>query len=326
MAESTIPTPSQTPLSVALPSEPKLVPEASLERLDSLLETYLELLDEYTTLRTQLSKQFSDGFFSLARANHTSPTLGSGRRYGEEGYDERMKAHRKIVYSTRDSKRDENWNTTEDGNAGTLVRSQRLEPSDSKADTSPGYRMSIQKTKASLNSQETASSDETDTNKQRVTDAALQNDEPTSSPFENAPPTTTKPAFPFSTKTKPAPSNRDPLNWYGILIPPPLRQAQAFFISAVESSVPQLLNTSASMHDLEARITKLRIELGLRPGPDVDQNIDESTSAQGEDISTISPNSQPSKPTKDVAHVSTSPRKHLVQRPEPRPRILKLDS
>jgi hypothetical protein len=316
MAESTISTPPQTPLSVASPSEPKVAPEVSLERLDSLLETYLELLDGYTTLRAQLSKQFSDGFFSLARANHTSPTLGSGRRYGEEGYDERMKAHRRIMYSTKDSKRDENWSTTEDGKVGSPVRSQRLELSDLKADTSPAYKMSIQKS---------SSSDKTDTNKQRVANAALQNDEPTSSPFVNGPPTITKSAS-SSTKTKPTPSNRDPLNWYGILIPPPLRQAQASFISAVESSVPQLLNTSASMHDLETRITKLRIELGLRPGPDAHQNIDESTLTQGEDISTISPNSQPSKPTKDVAHVSTSPRKHLVQRPEPRPRILKLDS
>jgi coiled-coil domain-containing protein 115 len=325
MAESKFLTPPETPPSVVSPSEPKLVSEVSLKRLDSLLETYLELLDEYTTLRTQLSKQFSDGFFSLARANHISPTLGSGRRYGEEGYDERMKAQRRIVYSTRDSKRDENWDETEDWKAGSSVRSQSLEPSDSKADTLPGYGMSIQKTEAPLDSQETSSSDETDTDKQRIVGAVPQNDESTSSPFANALPTTVKPSSPSSTKTKSAASNRDPLNWYGILIPPPLRQAQASFISAVESSVPQLLNTSASMHDLEARVTKLRIELGLRPGPDADQNIDKSTSAQGEDTSTTSPNSQPSQPTKDVAHVSTSPRKHLVQRPEPRPCILKLD-
>jgi hypothetical protein len=199
---------------------------------------------------------------------------------------------------------------------------QSLEPSDSKVDTSPGYRISIQKTEAPLDSQETSSSDETDTNKQRIANAVPQNDELTFSLFPNALPTTAKPSSPSSTKTKSAPSNRDPLNWYGI---PPLRQAQASFISAVESSVPQLLNTSASMHDLEARITKLKIELRLRPGPDADQNIDESTLAQGEDISTTSPNSQLSQPTKDVAHVSTSSRKHLVQRPEPQPRILKLD-
>lgn len=279
MDESKIPTPPETPPSAASPSEPKLVPEVSLERLDSLLETYLELLDEYTTLRAQLSKQFSDGFFSLARANHISPTLGSGRRYGEEGYDERMKAQRRIVYSTRGSKRDENWNETEDWKAGTPVRSQSLEPSDSKADTSLGYRMSIQKTEAPLDAQETSSSAETDTNQQGIADAVHQSDESIASPFVNALPTTAEPSSPSSTKAKPAPSNRDPLNWYGILIPLPLRQAQASFISAVESSVPQLLNTSASMHDLEARITKLRIELGLRPGLDADQNIDESTSA-----------------------------------------------
>jgi len=173
------------------------------------------------------------------------------------------------VYSTRDSKRVENWNETEDWKAGTPVRLQSLEPSDSKVDTSPGYRISIQKTEAPLDSQETSSSDETDTNKQRIANAVPQNDELTFSLFPNALPTTAKPSSPSSTKTKSAPSNRDPLNWYGI---PPLRQAQASFISAVESSVPQLLNTSASMHDLEARITKLKIELRLRPGPDADQS------------------------------------------------------
>ena len=56
------------------------------------------------------------------------------------------------MYSTRDSKRDENWNETEDWKAGTPVRLQSLEPSDSKVDTSPGYKMSIQKTEAPLDS------------------------------------------------------------------------------------------------------------------------------------------------------------------------------
>src|SRR2546429_5856786 len=100
MAASEVPTPSQTPSFTSLISKPEPV---SLERLDSLLEAYLELLDEYTSLRTQLSKQFSEGFFALARANHTSNNLGSGRRYGEEGYDERMKAQSRIMYSVKNS-------------------------------------------------------------------------------------------------------------------------------------------------------------------------------------------------------------------------------
>jgi coiled-coil domain-containing protein 115 len=64
-------------------------------QIDILLESYLTLLDTYTTLRANLSKEFSAGFFSLAQAQRSS-TLGSGRRYGEDFYDERMKAGRGV--------------------------------------------------------------------------------------------------------------------------------------------------------------------------------------------------------------------------------------
>src|SRR5437763_985471 len=73
MTESTVPTPNPTLPPAPEPSTLNHVPEISLGRLDSLLEAYLDLLDEYTALRTNLSKELSDGFYSLARANHTSP-------------------------------------------------------------------------------------------------------------------------------------------------------------------------------------------------------------------------------------------------------------
>lgn len=81
----------------SLPSPP--ISETSqsdlIERLDELLEQYLELLDQYTILRKELSKSFSSGFVSLAQAQRSS-SLGAGRRYGEDGYDERMKGQRRV--------------------------------------------------------------------------------------------------------------------------------------------------------------------------------------------------------------------------------------
>ncbi|EXJ77474.1 hypothetical protein A1O3_09700 [Capronia epimyces CBS 606.96] len=65
------------------------------KRLDALLESYLTLLDTYTRLREQLSKGFASGFLALAQANRNS-ALGPGRRYGEEGYDKRMKALKRL--------------------------------------------------------------------------------------------------------------------------------------------------------------------------------------------------------------------------------------
>lgn len=91
---------SSTPASeqqVHLKRDPSTDPDADTlsQRLDELLEQYLHLLDQYTLLREELSKSFSSGFFSLAHAQRAS-TLGAGRRYGQEYYDERMKAQRMV--------------------------------------------------------------------------------------------------------------------------------------------------------------------------------------------------------------------------------------
>lgn len=64
-----------------------------LEYLDSLLERYLRVLHEYQNARQDLSKQFSSGFFNLAQANRSA---GAGRRYGQDYFDERMHASRRV--------------------------------------------------------------------------------------------------------------------------------------------------------------------------------------------------------------------------------------
>src|SRR5277367_3325475 len=80
MASPSLPTPpsspqpsltsSRLPLTHANPAPTQGYPSASIEHLDALLESYLQLLHQYTTLQTQLSQHFSDGFFALARGNH----------------------------------------------------------------------------------------------------------------------------------------------------------------------------------------------------------------------------------------------------------------
>lgn len=62
-------------------------------QIDSLLERYLALLDEYTQLREQLSRCQSDVFHSLARANFSAER---SMRYGRDHYDERMQASRRL--------------------------------------------------------------------------------------------------------------------------------------------------------------------------------------------------------------------------------------
>lgn len=54
---------------------------------------------------------------------------------------------------------------------------------------------------------------------------------------------------------------RDPLRWFGILIPPVLKQSQQSFSSAVDGPVCAAVNSSRSMRDVEVEIRKLRKEI-----------------------------------------------------------------
>jgi hypothetical protein len=87
--------------------------DALVSQLDELLEQYLNTLDEYQKIRVQLSKQLSSvclsgpmckhdesdltyiqGYLTLAQANfqNRSTTI----HYGQDCYDERMRATRKV--------------------------------------------------------------------------------------------------------------------------------------------------------------------------------------------------------------------------------------
>lgn len=70
------------------------------DTIDALLERYLILLDEYTTLRTRLSQLQTGMFQQLARANFSAER---GMRYGPDFYDERMQALRQVSISTEGS-------------------------------------------------------------------------------------------------------------------------------------------------------------------------------------------------------------------------------
>lgn len=50
----------------------------------------------------------------------------------------------------------------------------------------------------------------------------------------------------------------DPLRWFGILTPMPLRQAQTLAIESVEDLIPRLATVSAKMADVELEIRRAR--------------------------------------------------------------------
>lgn len=67
---------------------------AADQTIDELLERYLGLVDQYTTLREDLARAQQAMFHSLARANFTSDR---GVRYGQDDFDERMQASRRLT-------------------------------------------------------------------------------------------------------------------------------------------------------------------------------------------------------------------------------------
>ncbi|KAK4138299.1 hypothetical protein BT67DRAFT_5737 [Trichocladium antarcticum] len=56
----------------------------------------------------------------------------------------------------------------------------------------------------------------------------------------------------------PNPNPADPLRWFGILTPFPLRQAQGLAIQAVEEIIPRLANVSAEMAAVELEVRRAR--------------------------------------------------------------------
>ena len=243
------PSSSTTPRPTASQSQ-SVDTESLTTRLDTLLIDYLSLLDTYTTIRAELSKTFSSGFFALAQANrNANSTLGSGRRYGEEGFDERMKAGRVVritrAQSLEDHKRKEDEGRTQDEDNKRETRQDEVEQQDR---AQPG-NLGLDKLRLDEDGQHEHDQDQ---------DA----ESPHNYNFSTTAP------FTASTST----TLRDPLKWYGILIPPALRTCQGHFTSAISSSIPELLNTMSAMKHVEDEIWIVRRELGILADYDYDKS------------------------------------------------------
>ena len=197
-------------------------PTYSTTHLDTLLAQYLALLHDYTDNRASLSTQFSAGFFNLAQAQRSS-LLPPGQRYGEEMYDQRMKAIRRMRVKA----------TEEGGDVECEVC--RYPEMEAKQEGAP------MKTEAEDRSEQTESSEN-----------------PAPTPEDDQTSRRLKPGQPTPTPEPPP----DPLLQFGLLTPQPLRNAQSSFTASL-SLIPDLINTTAQMTRLEAEIERVRKSLGL---------------------------------------------------------------
>lgn len=56
-------------------------------------------------------------------------------------------------------------------------------------------------------------------------------------------------------------ATRDPLRWFGILVPSSLRSAQSTFVSAVDGAIPELATLGDSLRKQEIAIQRLRKQI-----------------------------------------------------------------
>ncbi|KAK4106846.1 hypothetical protein N658DRAFT_491470 [Parathielavia hyrcaniae] len=232
------------------------------ETISRLLQHYLALLDEYTALRSTLNTLQTRVFQSLARANFAAER--GVRRYGQDYYDERMQASRRVGISFSSTAEGGEWEE-EDGVGGGPVFTFRVCPAsgpkagpssggdkDDREETgSEGGRgpTSIDDAKDLSGSEETKLESTEDDG--RGNETKKQPLLPDDLPADDA---DHKQSSSSSSRKKAA----DPLRWFGILTPLPLRQAQGHAIQAVEDVIPRLATLSVEMGLVELEVRRAR--------------------------------------------------------------------
>lgn len=184
------------------------------DHVDQLLERYLTLLDEYTTLRKHLSGLQSDVYHNIARANFSGER---GLRYGQDHYDERMRASRRVGITNVENGVPRFTVTTTSQDKSTFVEA------------------------------------EGDEHEKKTAEKA--HDASGDGESARSPGTLGEKDGKEETKSK---KMCDPLRWFGILTPMPLRAAQRHSIRAVEDVVPRLASVNAEMQHVEIEVRRAR--------------------------------------------------------------------
>ncbi|KAK4073436.1 uncharacterized protein Triagg1_5262 [Trichoderma aggressivum f. europaeum] len=190
------------------------------QHIDSLLERYLTLIDEYSRLREELSKLQAGVFQNIARANFAGER---GMRYGRDHYDERMRALRVL-------------------------------------DITPGEDDVPKFTIKSLNSivDDEGRKEDEDSSDGDKADTTTGQENPEANPQDGQNPEDQGEDGEKEEKIKTNKATDNPLRWFGLLAPAPLRTAQTLSIQAVEQVIPRLISVNAEMEHVEIEIRRAR--------------------------------------------------------------------
>lgn len=210
--------------------------------MDALWTRYLTLLDEYVSAQAMIKREMASGFLSLAQANFKSPT----RRYGQDYYDDRAVASARVKITE-----------TEHGTQMAIVRhtfgnvvdekSIAISSIDTRSEDSDGD-------KGGPKSESTQLPSPSPTPEPQRPESSDEKHDDGASDVSNI--NTGSTAHPVSF----GPLSHDPIRWFGILVPPPLRAAQKSFSASVQDGggVVQAANAARELRDTEAQLRKLR--------------------------------------------------------------------
>lgn len=250
-------------------------PSEPTSTIDDLLVRYLVLLDEYTTLRADLSRLQAATFQHLARANFAAER---GTRYGADQYDERMQASRTVVggggggdHAMRGA-----------GVSADTDEKKEMMDVDSSGSTSVEFRVVTKSgrnhggddEKEQKNKKKQQQQEEEKQNPAQEAEAEGEAREGTGAEVDegkrakSSTVDTTENPQDFNThsnrqqvkenKTISPPGPVDPLRWFGVLTPLSLRETQACQVEVVERIVPRLVTVDAAMREVEIQVRRAK--------------------------------------------------------------------
>nr|POE89868.1 coiled-coil domain-containing protein 115 [Quercus suber] len=176
------------------------------------------------------------GFFSLAHANFKSPDR---QRYGKDYYDERMKASHRFRFTEAAEKSTPNLSGVATSSRPILEAASVAMRRNNDSTARPSSKPPAQKNH-DPGQHITSSHDGVAT---IIVDGEQNEEAETINGFSESDAET---------------PTRDPLTWYGILVPPQLRIAQSSFSSVMNGALLQSLNAATKLRDLEGEIRILR--------------------------------------------------------------------
>ncbi|XWW93513.1 hypothetical protein V2A60_001446 [Cordyceps javanica] len=199
------------------------------QTIDELLERYLGLVDQYAALRAALGAAQQRTFHALARANFTADR---GARFGRDQYDERMRASRRVAVSYAAAGEPPTFAVTQE------VRKEEEEEEEEEEEDAAS----------------TTAAEEQDGGRGRP----LEHDDGAAAAADADGGGDGGDGSGAEKKSKAVGAARDPIRWFGVLVPQALRDAQRESVRTVEDVIPRLVSVQAEMAHVEIEVRRAR--------------------------------------------------------------------